>query len=161
MYLGSELHIGIHTFGDQHELVTSDSNIYQKEKILYEKPSLNDGVVVIEQEIESDNVTDRRARSRSIMARGRSLWGMGRESERVVEEERKAEDESMFSFSNDRTLNENPNAIEKEVNIILEQESRVYLLEFSNIIIIIIAVGIFITIAVGGCKSIFNPCWTA
>ena len=74
---------------------------------------------------------------------------MGRGSERVVEEERKAEDESMFSFSNDRTLNENPNAIEKEVNIILEQESRVYLLEFSNIIIIIIAVGIFITIALG------------
>ena len=66
----------------------------------------------------------------------------------VDEEERKSK-ESNFSFSNDRTVNENPIAIEKEASIILEQESRVYLLEFSNIIIIIIAVGIFITIAVG------------
>ena len=110
--------------------------------------------MVIKQEIESDNVTDTWGRSRSKEATGRSLWGIGRGSERhrirgVDEEERKSEEESNFSFSNDRTVNENPIAIEPEANIILEQESRVYLLEFSNSIIIIIAVGIFITIAVG------------
>ena len=75
--------------------------------------------------------------------------GRGSERHRLEEEsegDRKSEEESNFSFSNKITVNKNPMAIEKEANIILEQESRVYLLKFSNIII---AVGIFITIAVG------------
>ena len=151
MYLGSKSHIGLHSYSDQHKLVNSDSNVSRKEKILDGKPSSNDGIVVIEQESASDNVTDTRDRRRSKEARGRSLWGMGRGSERHrLEEEsegdRKSEEESNFSFSNKITVNKNPMAIEKEANIILEQESRVYLLKFSNIII---AVGIFITIAVG------------
>jgi hypothetical protein len=150
-YLGSESHIGIHTYGDQQELVISNSDNSREEKILDGNSSSNEGKVGIEQESESDNVTDKMGRNRSKEARGRSLWGMRRGSERQIldQEEIKTEDVNNISFSNDRTVKENPIAIEKETNIILNQESRIYLLEFSNIVIIIIAVGIFITIAVG------------
>ena len=68
----------------------------------------------------------------------------------VNKEERKSEEVSNFSYSNDSSVNENPIEIDKEVKIILKPEYKVFLLEFSNIIIIIIiAVSIFITIALG------------
>jgi hypothetical protein len=35
MYLGNESHIGIHTYGDQHEFLISDPTALRKEKILY------------------------------------------------------------------------------------------------------------------------------
>ena len=102
----------------------------------------------IQQESDSDNVTDTRDRSRSKEARERSLWGMGRGLERhrlagVNKEETKSEEESNFSYSNDSSVNENPIEIDKEVKIILEPEFKLFLREFSNIIIIIIAVSIF------------------
>jgi len=156
---GSESHIGGHSYGDKHNLVISDMSAPAtsrpgKETSIALKATHNEGIVVIGQNASADtSVSDARSRGRSKEARGRSLWGFGGGSERLVigesdEKERNSEDESNFSFSNDRTVNESPIAIEKEANIILEQESRIYLLEFSNIVIIVIAVGIFIVIAV-------------
>ena len=100
MYLGSESHIGIHTYGDKQGLVISDSDHSREEEILDEKPSSNKGIVEIKQERKSDNVTDTMGRE---AMRGRSLWGIGRGSERhriekVDEEEGNQKKKAIFPF---------------------------------------------------------------
>jgi len=90
-----------------------------------------------------------RTRTRSKEARGRSLWGvdMGSEMDRLGDNI-KVEEESLLSFPNERNVNENQYKMKKKSNLILDQESTIYLFEFSNIVIIVIAAGIFVALLV-------------